>query len=61
MYELNKLLIPFAVNRGIETLISTVHPENQAGKKSLQKLGMTKQGKTTEHGNPRDIMLMNLI
>lgn len=61
LYRINIELIEVAKNRGIEYIISTIHPENIPSQQSFKKLGFKKLC-TYEKSNKyvRDIYLMKL-
>ena len=61
MFKINSLLVEKARERGIEYLIATAHPENNASNISLQKLGMTIAGQFYRYGkNFRNYLVIRI-
>ncbi len=59
LYQINLHLIEVAKKKGVDLLLSTVHPDNIPSQKSFQKLGMKKQlTYTKSDGFIRDILTM---
>ena len=50
MFKINSVLVQRAKEKGIEYLIATAHPDNNASNHSLQKLGMKIKGQFYRYG-----------
>ena len=61
MFKINSVLFQRAREKGIEYLIATAHPDNNASNHSLQKLGMEIKGQFYRYGkNLRNYLVMKL-
>ena len=61
MLLLNRKLLDMAKKRHVDTLIATAHPDNKGSCRSLEKLGMKKEGFAIKNGSyPRNIYAMSL-
>ena len=61
MLLLNERLLGIAKKMHIDTLIATAHPDNRGSCRSLEKLGMKKEGFVIKNGSyPRNIYAMSV-
>ncbi len=61
LFKINSVLLDVAEKKGIEYVLSTVHPGNIPSRSSLQKLGMNKAASCVKNEiYPRDIFLIEL-
>ena len=61
LYQINCHLVEIAKAKGVDLIVSTIHPENIPSQKSFQKLGMTKECTYTKsNGYIRDVYVLKL-
>ena len=61
MLLLNERLVDIAKARHVNTIIATAHPDNEGSCRSLEKLGMKKEGFVIKNGSyPRNIYTMSI-
>ena len=57
----NERLVEIAKARHVNTIIATAHPDNEGSCRSLEKLGMKKEGFVIKNGSyPRNIYTMSI-
>lgn len=61
LYQINLRLIEVAKEKGVDMLLSTIHPDNIPSQKSFKKIGMVKQHSFMKSdGFIRDILTMRI-